>query len=109
MNRAPTQLNDIKFSVSSGTGEIEALRVILAQPPATSIAAGDNARAQVTVECMRPFREAVTFSLSYSCGGRPATVYSVPLPVKATSFFEPVVLEKVSICTSKPVSLISSC
>ena len=31
--------------------------------------------------------------LSYSCGGRPVS-YAMPLPVKVTCFFEPVVLDK---------------
>jgi hypothetical protein len=95
VNRAPTQLNDLKFSVNSGPGETESLRVVSTQIAPSFIAAGVQVRAQVTLECMRPFRDPVMLSLSYSCGGRPEVVYSTPLPIKATSFFEPVVLNKV--------------
>lgn len=91
VNKAPTPINDLAAGVS--VQPAEALRCSQ-QGPGNGISVGDKGRISLAVDCMRPFGDSVMLQLSYSCGGRPAVAYAIPLPVKVTCFFDPIVLDK---------------
>ena len=89
INKAPTPINDL----TSVTQSTDMLRVTQ-QGPSPSVAVGTTDRLQLSIDCMRPFEEPLMLKLSYSCGGSPLITYNIPLPVKVTSFFSPIVLDK---------------
>jgi AP-2 complex subunit alpha len=63
------------------------------QDPGTSVAARQQARHQLMVECTKPYElaEAPKLSLSFSIGPQPY-LYEITLPVVPTCFTEPVTL-----------------
>ena len=89
VNKAPTPINDL----TSLTQSTDMLRVSQ-QGPSSGIAVGTSDRLQLTVDCMRPFDIDLTLKMAYSCGGSPLIQYNVPLPLKITSFFQPITLDK---------------
>ena len=89
VNKAPTPINDL----TSVTQSSDLLRVIQ-HGPSSSIMAGASDRLQLHIDCMRPFDSDVMLTLSYSCGGNPQVTYNIPLPLRVTSFFTPIVLDK---------------
>lgn len=61
-------------------------------PPA-NLPPDDETVSQLAVECMRPFVEEPTFTVSFTCG-RSNFSYNLRLPISAAAFFEPLTLDK---------------
>lgn len=84
-------LSQVRFEFPS----VEFLRIATTQEVGSNINFGEQSRILLAVECLRPFAEAPEFKLSFSTD-RSSHVYPLRLPVTATCFFEPVILDKPS-------------
>ena len=84
-------LSDVAFQFPS----VDFMRVGVTQDIAGNINFGEQSRILIAVECLRPFADAPEFTISFktknSCHS-----YPLRLPVLASCFFEPIVLDKPS-------------
>lgn len=87
--------------VNTGSQEITNIRVEIPevphlrfqiQPPSVRAPVGDQTTMQIAVECMQPFADAPEVHVAFTVGAQ-NYLYPLRLPIVATSFFEPVVLD----------------
>lgn len=87
--------------VNCGTQEITNIQVdipevphlkIQTQPPSVRAAISEQTTMQVAVECMQPFADAPEVHVAFTVGGQ-NYLYPLRLPIVATSFFEPAILD----------------
>jgi AP-2 complex subunit alpha len=72
---------------------VDFMRITTTQDVSSNINFGEQSKALLSVECLRPFGDAPEFTFSFVAQNATHT-YPLRLPVIAACFFEPVVLDK---------------
>lgn len=88
-NNHNDDISNVKFSFSKFDG----LTITTTQEVASKINFGEQSKTLLAVECLKPFSDAPEFTISFSTKTASFS-YPLRLPVLASCFFEPVVLEK---------------
>lgn len=87
------EIQDLTATIPSS---IDYFRIQKNDPP-TRISLADQGKMTLAIECLKPFSDAPELTVSFtevSRGVRTRYLYPLRLPIAATCFFEPIVLEK---------------
>lgn len=91
-NKSNRDIRNIGFEVTSPAIDQQFLQV-RTQITATNAAGGEEVRAQLAIECLRPFHDAVMGNLTFHYDGS-AYQYDLPLPVFLPNFCTPLPSDK---------------
>jgi hypothetical protein len=82
-NKTGADILNIKLSFAT----LPHLAIRVQDPSATRLVPGEETKALVALDCMRPFTESPIFDLSFNIGQAPYK-YPITLPIHVNSFFE---------------------